>query len=73
MGFSTPVGACLIGVIMDKMGRKKANIMATIPCLLSYFLTYNVTSDQIALLYVARFLAGVAGGKNSTFYSNLYK
>lgn len=68
MGIATPMGAFLSGMIMDKCGRKKANIMIAVPCLLSYLLTYQVTRDQIALLYTARFLAGIAGGKTQYIY-----
>ena len=63
MGFTTPVGACLNGLIMDKYGRKSANILIAVPCLLSYLITYRISADQIVLLYTGRFLAGIAGGK----------
>lgn len=47
---------------MDKIGRKRTNLAAAFPCLLSWGLLYRTGNDAVLLLYFARFLAGIAGG-----------
>lgn len=47
---------------MDKIGRKKTNLAAAFPCLLSWGLLYLTANDDVLLLYFARFLAGISGG-----------
>lgn len=50
------VGAVPSGIIADKIGRKKAAILITIPYIISYIIT--VFASNIPMLYAARFLIG---------------
>lgn len=81
MGLATPIGAFLSGPLMDNFGRKRTNVIMVIPCVAAWFLTFTTTNDQIMILYVARFLSGIAVGKRHdsvfhlmylVFYKNIF-
>lgn len=50
------VGAVPSGILADKIGRKKAAILITIPYIISWLMT--VFAKNIPMLYAARFLIG---------------
>ncbi|VVC29028.1 Sugar transporter, conserved site,Major facilitator superfamily domain,Major facilitator, sugar [Cinara cedri] len=58
----TPVGALFIGVIMDRIGRKKSCLLTCIPLLMSWILGALSSSDSIYLFVVSRTLAGIGAG-----------
>lgn len=61
---SLPIGTVLTGVLMDKCGRKKANIFATIPFAVAWIVT--ATAQNVETIYCARLLAGIASGLTTT-------
>lgn len=50
------VGAVPSGILADKIGRKKAAILISIPYIISYLMT--VFAKNVEMLYFARFLIG---------------
>ncbi|KAJ6645782.1 Facilitated trehalose transporter Tret1 [Pseudolycoriella hygida] len=57
---SLPIGSLIIGPLIDRFGRKPIAIATTIPFLISWILI--ATAKNVATLYVARILAGMAAG-----------
>nr|CAH7737889.1 unnamed protein product [Callosobruchus chinensis] len=55
-----PLGAAIIGPIMDKFGRKKTCLMANIPFSIAWLLHYTATN--VWYIYIARIIAGFSGG-----------
>lgn len=49
-----------IGILCDKLGRKLANLLLTIPFIVGWLLI--IFAKSIAMLYVGRFVTGMAGG-----------
>ncbi|XP_050434545.1 uncharacterized protein LOC126841851 isoform X2 [Adelges cooleyi] len=60
----TPIGAVLIGVIMDRIGRKKACLLTCVPLLIAWSIASIATifPDHIGLFYACRVFAGIGGG-----------
>lgn len=50
------VGAVPSGIFADKIGRKKAAILITIPYIISWLIT--VFAKNVPMLYAARFIIG---------------
>lgn len=50
------VGAVPSGILADKLGRKKAAILITVPYIISWLLI--VFAKNVTMLYIARFLIG---------------
>jgi len=58
----TPVGAILIGLVMDRIGRKKACLLTCLPLLASWIIATFSSSDNIYPFYTFRLLAGIGAG-----------
>ncbi|XP_022181236.1 facilitated trehalose transporter Tret1-2 homolog isoform X2 [Myzus persicae] len=58
----TPVGAFLVGLEMDKIGRKKACLLTCLPLLASWTIVTVSSSDNIYTFYAFRLLAGIGAG-----------
>lgn len=54
------VGSAVVGILIDKIGRRNGGIIFSLPFILSWAII-GVTSSPIVIL-VSRFLAGAAGG-----------
>lgn len=62
LALCTPVGSFLIGIIMDRIGRKKACFWTCLPLLASWLLTLCTSSDSIYMFYASRMFAGIGAG-----------
>jgi len=60
----TPVGAFFVGMMMDKIGRKKACLLTCLPLLVSWTIVTILSSDNIYTFYAFRLLAGIGAGTN---------
>ncbi|XP_060872174.1 facilitated trehalose transporter Tret1-like isoform X2 [Metopolophium dirhodum] len=58
----TPVGAFLVGLVMDRIGRKKACLLTCLPLLASWIIATISSSDNIYTFYAFRLLAGIGAG-----------
>ncbi|XP_073979011.1 facilitated trehalose transporter Tret1-like isoform X2 [Rhodnius prolixus] len=56
-----PIGAFIVGLLMDYFGRKKTCIMSNVPLVVCWTMIY-FTKHSLWPVYVARMLAGIAGG-----------
>ncbi|XP_025410444.1 facilitated trehalose transporter Tret1-like isoform X2 [Sipha flava] len=57
-----PIGALIIGQLMDRIGRKKACIITCLILLSSWTVATFMTSDEIYWFFAFRILAGIGGG-----------
>lgn len=62
MVICTPIGAITIGVIMDRIGRKNAFLLTCVLLLISWSIASMVHRENISLIYLCRFFAGIGGG-----------
>ncbi|XP_063927165.1 facilitated trehalose transporter Tret1-like isoform X2 [Zophobas morio] len=60
VAIALPLGSFIIGPLMDKFGRKKLCICATIPFVISWIM--HACAKNVYHLYVARIIAGFSGG-----------
>lgn len=58
-----PVGAFLIGLIMDRVGRKYACLLTCLPLLVSWVTAAITSSGSIYMFYVSRMFAGIGTGR----------
>lgn len=63
MVLCTPVGAIVIGVIMDRLGRKNAFLLTYVPLLISWAIAWMACPKNMRLIYTSRIFAGIGGGK----------
>ncbi|KAF5292659.1 hypothetical protein FQR65_LT11211 [Abscondita terminalis] len=65
---SLPIGTILTGVLMDRFGRKTANMFSTIPFAVAWVVI--ATAPNVETIYFGRLLAGIGGGLTtaSTIY-----
>lgn len=63
--FCTPIGAITIGVIMDRIGRKNAFLLTSVPLLISWSIASVARPENMRLIYACRFFAGIGGGMTS--------
>uniref|UniRef100_A0A2H8TRH6 Sugar transporter ERD6 n=1 Tax=Melanaphis sacchari TaxID=742174 RepID=A0A2H8TRH6_9HEMI len=61
----TPIGAIAIGIIMDRIGRKNAFLLTTVPLLISWSIASVARPENMSLIYACRFFAGIGGGMTS--------
>ncbi|XP_076263708.1 facilitated trehalose transporter Tret1-like isoform X2 [Rhynchophorus ferrugineus] len=54
------VGALLVGTTVDYIGRKRTIILTSLPFFFSWILT--ALTKSVVILYIARFIAGIADG-----------
>lgn len=71
IGLSIPIGSLLSGPLMDRFGRKTANVILAIPCIPAWFITYFVSLNNLLWLYASRCLVGLAMGKYDSFYHTM--
>lgn len=65
-------GAPILGAWSDNIGRKKVLIFSIIGSMIGYLLfAYGLTVNNIALLFLSRFIDGATGGNISVIYSAL--
>lgn len=62
MALFTPIGALIVGPIMDRIGRKKACLLTCLPLLTSWTISAVSSSDNVYMFYASRMLAGIGGG-----------
>ncbi|KAG5887086.1 hypothetical protein JTB14_018255 [Gonioctena quinquepunctata] len=55
-----PAGALVVGPLMDKFGRKKVCLLASLPFTVSWLMHYYATT--VWHIYIARVIAGFCGG-----------
>ncbi|CAG9854458.1 unnamed protein product [Phyllotreta striolata] len=55
-----PIGALIVGPIMDRYGRKKVCLLTNIPIIIAWTLVYY--ANNVWYLYIARSINGFAGG-----------
>lgn len=58
----TPVGAFLVGLVMDRIGRKNACLLTCLPLLASWIIVTISSSENIYSFYAFRLLAGIGAG-----------
>lgn len=63
--FCTPIGAIAIGIIMDRIGRKNAFLLTSVPLLISWSIISVAQPENMRLIYACRFFAGIGGGMTS--------
>ncbi|XP_026822942.1 sugar transporter ERD6-like 7 [Rhopalosiphum maidis] len=63
--FCTPIGAIAIGIIMDRIGRKNAFLLTSVPLLISWSIASIARPENMVLIYACRFFAGIGGGMTS--------
>ena len=66
-----PIGALLAGFIMEYLGRLNTIKIATVPCLLGWFLV--AAGSNFTTVLCGRLLTGVAAGSNTRLYTYLLK
>jgi len=64
-----PIGAVLAGFIMEYLGRLNTIKIATVPCLVGWFLIAAGTNFTTVLC--GRLLTGVSAGSNTRIYTYL--
>ncbi|XP_050546163.1 uncharacterized protein LOC126908292 [Daktulosphaira vitifoliae] len=65
LALSTPLGAILIGPLMDRIGRKNACFWSCLPLLTSWLLALVTNSNNIVLFYLSRLCAGIGSGMST--------
>ncbi|KAH1011148.1 hypothetical protein HUJ04_000576 [Dendroctonus ponderosae] len=60
VAIALPIGSLSIGPMMDRFGRKKMCILATLPFLVSWAL--HAFATDVWCIYIARIIAGFSGG-----------
>jgi len=61
----TPIGWIGIGLIMDRIGRRNAILLAYVPLLMSWSIASVAKRENMGLIYASRFFAGIGGGKTN--------
>lgn len=58
----TPIGAIIVGVIMDRIGRKNAFLVTCVPLILSWSIALVGSPKNMNFIYASRTFAGIGGG-----------
>lgn len=61
-----PIGAFVIGLVVDRIGRKYGCLLTCIPFLASWLISAIIRSDGIFMFLTSRILAGIGSGINNT-------
>lgn len=59
---SVPIGSLACGFLMDRFGRKKLAIFMSLPFTVAWM--FIVFAQNIYMIYIARVISGISGGKN---------
>lgn len=59
---SIAIGSFFCGPLMDKLGRQRLSIYICLPFIIAWLLL--TLSQNLWMIYIARLLSGIAGGKN---------